>query len=75
MDTNVLTRSELASILGVRSERLSSLGADAGLARPTEKRAYSSGDLGLLVRHLQIQGAQVPLVLELFDPKSRHGDN
>lgn len=75
MMTSVLTRAELAAILGVRPERLSSLGADAGLAAPTDKRSYSSGDLGLLVRHMLVKGAKVPLVLEPFAPGRRSADN
>jgi hypothetical protein len=75
MLTSILTRAELAAILGVRPERLSSLGADAGLDRPTDKRSYSTDDLGLLVRHLQIQGAKVPMILEPFRQRTRPGDN
>ena len=75
MNSSVLTRAELAAILGVRPERLSSLGADAGLAKPTEKRSYSTEDLGLLVRHIQMQGSKVPMVLEPFHPRVRPRDN
>jgi hypothetical protein len=75
MTTNVLTRVELASILGVRPERLSSLGADAGLSAPTDKRSYSSGDLSLLVRHLKVKGSKVPLALEPFAPGAKLGSN